>query len=157
MRKFRYIESGHGDDSLSNHETNELDVDFDIQVDGYYALMPVTKAEFNLLRDLNNMDWKRDEYKLPGYDPTAEVPVDRPGVYPKKPSAEKSWGKTWKLADDIPEPTKTIQPDGSVKLSSVVAERFMRMDMDICEFIRQEVEKEVKAELDRRGFEDSGD
>ena len=80
MRKFRYIESGHGDDSLSNHETNELDVDFDIQVDGYYALMPVTKYEFGLLVSSSNRDWAREDEGLP---------VDEPGVE-----------KQWKPADD---------------------------------------------------------
>lgn len=140
MRKFRYIKS------LNKMEIDIADICFGIQTDGYHALTPVTKAEFKLLTDLNNMDWKVDEYRLPTYNSDTEVPVDRTGDCPKKPGAEKSW----KLADDIPEPTKTIQPDGSAKLSSVVTERFIQMDQDIQGFIREE----VKAELNRREEED---
>ena len=55
--------------------------------------------------------------------------------------------------EEIPAESKILGE--TLNISSVVAERFMQMDMDICEFIRQEVEKEVKAELDRRGFENS--
>jgi len=80
MRKFRYIEPGHGDDSLSNHEINELDMDFDIKVNGFYALMPVTKYEFGLLVSSSNRDWTREDERLP---------VDEPGAE-----------KQWKLADD---------------------------------------------------------
>ena len=80
MRKFRYIESGHGCDSLCNHEINKLDVDFDIKVDGFYALMPVTKYEFGLLVSSSNRDWTKEDEVLPVDDPSAE--------------------KQWKLADD---------------------------------------------------------
>ena len=62
MRKFRYIEPGHGKDSLTDHEKGRLDMDFDIQIGGFYALMPVTKAEFDLLIVLG---WKPDTEKIP--------------------------------------------------------------------------------------------
>jgi len=120
MRKFRYIEPGYGCDSLSQHEKDELLLDFDIPTTGYYTIVPVTKYEFGLLVSSSNSDWSKEDEKLPASEP------DKPG------SAEET-----------------------INISSVVAERFMQMDQDIQEFIRREVEEEVKAELDRRGFEDS--
>jgi len=62
MRKFRYIEQGHGKDSLTEHEIRELYVDFDISADRFYAIIPVTKAEFDLLIVLG---WKPDTEKIP--------------------------------------------------------------------------------------------
>jgi len=49
MRKFRYIEPGYGCDSLSQHEKDELLFDFDIETAGYYAIVPVSRAEFDIL------------------------------------------------------------------------------------------------------------
>jgi len=46
MRKFRYIEEGHGKDSLSFHEEKELLLDFDISTVQYYVLAPLTKEEW---------------------------------------------------------------------------------------------------------------
>ena len=51
MRLFRYIEEGHGADSLTEHEIHELKYDFDIDVEDYYVLIPVTKEEFNNIKD----------------------------------------------------------------------------------------------------------
>jgi len=42
-RNFRFIQS------LTEHEIEELDVDFDIQVNGYFALVPITKKEFQTI------------------------------------------------------------------------------------------------------------
>ncbi|MCW4027936.1 MAG: hypothetical protein NWE76_10705 [Candidatus Bathyarchaeota archaeon] len=49
MRKFRYIEAGHGVDSLTRHEFIELLVNFDIDCSGYYALVPLTKEEWEFI------------------------------------------------------------------------------------------------------------
>ena len=47
MRKFRYIEEGHGDDSLSPHEKTELRRDFDIDIDDdYYVIVALTEREW---------------------------------------------------------------------------------------------------------------
>lgn len=52
MRDFRYIEKGHGRNSFSDHEFNELAEDFDINVDGFYVLAPLTKDEWNAIKYL---------------------------------------------------------------------------------------------------------
>jgi len=49
MRKFRYIEEGHGVDSLTDHEIDQLDVDFDMQVEGFYVLAPLTEMEWKFI------------------------------------------------------------------------------------------------------------
>jgi hypothetical protein len=48
-RKFRYIDRRHGSDSLSTYERDLLEADFDITLSGYYALVPLTKEEFEKL------------------------------------------------------------------------------------------------------------
>jgi len=50
-RLFRYIESGHGKDSLTQHEVDELAQDFDMDVDGFYVLTPLTKEEWDLINN----------------------------------------------------------------------------------------------------------
>jgi len=49
-RKFRYINKGHGKDSLSDHEIAELDIHFDISTEGYHVLAPLTKKEWLLIK-----------------------------------------------------------------------------------------------------------
>lgn len=49
MRKFRYIEEGHGKDSLSDHEREEIVMDFDIDIEDYYVLTVLTKEEWELV------------------------------------------------------------------------------------------------------------
>ena len=44
--KYRYIEQGHGDKSLTKHETDELAMDFDIDTKGLYILVALTKDEW---------------------------------------------------------------------------------------------------------------
>jgi len=46
MRKFRYIESGHGVESLTEHEKEELDMDFDINTRGFHVIAVLTKEEW---------------------------------------------------------------------------------------------------------------
>jgi hypothetical protein len=48
-RNVRYIEEGHGDDSLTQHEKDELVCDFGIDMHNYYILAPLTKAEWDLI------------------------------------------------------------------------------------------------------------
>ena len=50
MRPFRFISRGPGREALTDHEREELAYDFDIDVSGYFALVPVTKKEFEGLR-----------------------------------------------------------------------------------------------------------
>lgn len=50
MRDFRYIEKGHGIGSLTDHEVCKLCDDFDIEANGFYALIPVTEDEFNMIK-----------------------------------------------------------------------------------------------------------
>jgi len=49
MRKFRYIEPGHGVDSLTQYEIELLDTDLDISTKGYYILVPLDKAEWSIV------------------------------------------------------------------------------------------------------------
>ena len=49
QRKFRYIEKNHDRDSLSEHEVEELAIDFDIDTKGFYILAPITKEEWKLI------------------------------------------------------------------------------------------------------------
>ncbi len=53
MRKFRYIKKGHGVESLSEHEIEELDMDYDIQTKGFYILAPLTKDEWDIINKEN--------------------------------------------------------------------------------------------------------
>ena len=48
-------ERGHGKDSLSEHERRELEIDFDIELDGYYALVPITKSEFEQIQNCGDI------------------------------------------------------------------------------------------------------
>jgi hypothetical protein len=48
-RDFRYIEYGHGNDTLSEHERDELKQDFAIDVGNYYIIAPLTKKEWVLI------------------------------------------------------------------------------------------------------------
>lgn len=47
-RKFRYIDRRRKG-CLSDHERDELAEDFDIDIDGFYVLVPLTKAEWSRL------------------------------------------------------------------------------------------------------------
>lgn len=51
VRKFRYIEPGHGVDSLTVHEKEELRIDFDIEVEDFYVIAPLTQKEWGRIRD----------------------------------------------------------------------------------------------------------
>ncbi len=56
-RKFRYINKG--EFPLSDHEINELKVDFDIDVKGFYVLAPLTKKEWDLLnKEIEKCNWR---------------------------------------------------------------------------------------------------
>jgi len=48
-REGRFIKGGHGSDTLTAHEVNELRIDFDIDTTGYYILAPLTKKEWELI------------------------------------------------------------------------------------------------------------
>lgn len=63
-RQFRYVEEGHGKDSLTFHEKMELLVDFDIHVGGYYVLTPVTKDEWDYLKRADERgEFNQGEYE----------------------------------------------------------------------------------------------
>ena len=52
---FRYCKKGHGNWSLSDHEVNELDTDFDIEVKNYYVIAALTKDEWEFVRRVREL------------------------------------------------------------------------------------------------------
>jgi len=121
MRNFRYIEPGHGRKSMTKEETDNAYIYLDIRTEDYYALMPVTKEEFNLVNSVEKYN-----REFPGVFEDSLMPAPEPEI-----------------------PNDHINNE-TMRISSVVAERFMQMDTDIQRFIRQE----IKAELNRREKED---
>jgi hypothetical protein len=53
IRKFRYIEPGHGRDSLTTHEKEEISRDFDIEIDELYVLTALTEEEWKAVLEVN--------------------------------------------------------------------------------------------------------
>ena len=49
MRKFRFIKPGYGVHSLSKHEREELRIDFDIDVKGFYVITSLTRREWEAI------------------------------------------------------------------------------------------------------------
>lgn len=45
-RKFRYIEEGHGDASLSPQDIRDCRFYYDLDLKGFYVLAPLTKTEW---------------------------------------------------------------------------------------------------------------
>ena len=50
VNNFRYIKGGQDIWSLTNHEIKELNVDFDIQTEGYHVVAALTKKEWDHLK-----------------------------------------------------------------------------------------------------------
>jgi len=75
MRNFRYIEPGHGRKSMTKEETDNAYIYLDIRTEDYYALMPVTKEEFNLVNSVEKYN-----REFPGVFEDSLMPAPEPEI-----------------------------------------------------------------------------
>ncbi len=54
-KNFRYCKKGHGDDSLTDHEIKELDIDFAIDIQNSHVITTLSKEEWKDVKFWRNV------------------------------------------------------------------------------------------------------